>query len=1005
MAQGLSRREETNVRTAGAEGFKPASIPQGMVMRPNPARAYKADTAASDFLDFGAELLAGLAEKEAVEDTAAGEVAFAQGKTMSELEASGASRHTVRGFESMAAATEASVLFETQLNAISEGEYKADPMAFRETLAERNRAAMEGKSPEMQKLVGQLAARHQPQLAAAQLKAHYAWREEETFNGLVNAVEHVSRDPISLDTLAFVASGQDGSPASSLSKERRVEAMIEGVSRAFAEGNPKAFAILSQSGVIDKADLSAAQTTKLRAAKELYESKAREGYDEDYMQTVTTINEDLAAGVIDLPKAVELKAAAHAERGWDVTRADMAGLYDLDAGERAQTQAVTGANLETLRVAGDYTGMARAMTAAVRMAETGNNPNAVHPLITAGANKGDRAQGVMGVMPKTMADPGFGVKPVKNPNDPEEVAEFGVAYLAAMLEYVDGDVEAAAIAYNAGPGNAKLWLASGRDYSVLPKPEETKPYAKKIMKMVTGGDTGAFLPAKRTAAEAAVKAATDAAALDAYTAMATDADDLKRELDRGNLTRDDYVTQSKALWKKYDTTASKSDVNGLFADVRAAEAQRYQATVDQNILQDAINTNTIGDLGKDKQKQAFGLKAQQISRKYTDLVAAKKMTQEEASRRGDADMRKFRMQAGVVDARLAGVLNAALTVGVLGPDGMPSEGAVAALDEYKAMQKIDEQNADLYLSPEAADLVALASSQMLAASSPAEALQTAANLIATGDAEKVKAEFENPVFQTRMTELAEGWIEDQNIGFFGALISGKKELGQYWDSLSVDQDTLMAQANVITRVIKSQALGHRLRNPGLTPEAAIERAGKDIQKRVAVMGSNVLVVPEGVDIQTEMFGDRQGDFDLTATPNSALNAYLKEFGNTDEMWGSEFNSSLASRAFRNMDFSSVGAAIDSIDDLGTSAKNFDQGVREQLRGAPEYSVQYSPQGPGVIVRYMRPNGEWSERAQHITFEMLGSFYKEVRQYEETGESEAFPPAPPAPDYTGPNSLN
>lgn len=107
------------------------------------------------------------------------------------------------------------------------------------------------------------------------------------------------------------------------------------------------------------------------------------------------------------------------------------------------------------------------------------------PLITAGANAGDRAFGPAQIMPKTAQSPGYGVTPLDaNAADPaEENRRFGRDYLNAMLNEFGGDEEAALIAYNAGPGNAQKWLASGRDYSVLPQRGQTEPYAENIMAM------------------------------------------------------------------------------------------------------------------------------------------------------------------------------------------------------------------------------------------------------------------------------------------------------------------------------------------------------------------------------------------------------------------------------------------------------------------------------------------------------------------------------------------
>jgi hypothetical protein len=132
----------------------------------------------------------------------------------------------------------------------------------------------------------------------------------------------------------------------------------------------------------------------------------------------------------------------------------------------------------------------------------------------------DGALGMMQVMPVTAAQPGAGISKnifqiadeFKIPYDseaakkkvmrngspypaPEAQAEaarllampevnimFGDTYLKGLSKRYDGDVEATAIAYNAGPTQADRFLRSGRDYSVLRRRSETEPYAKGITK-------------------------------------------------------------------------------------------------------------------------------------------------------------------------------------------------------------------------------------------------------------------------------------------------------------------------------------------------------------------------------------------------------------------------------------------------------------------------------------------------------------------------------------------
>lgn len=80
----------------------------------------------------------------------------------------------------------------------------------------------------------------------------------------------------------------------------------------------------------------------------------------------------------------------------------------------------------------------------------------------------------------------------KTPEGQRVNVRIGRQYLGQMINQFskDGkaDIEAALIAYNAGPANAEKWLNSGRDYDVLPKKGETLPYVQKVLSAWRGTD-------------------------------------------------------------------------------------------------------------------------------------------------------------------------------------------------------------------------------------------------------------------------------------------------------------------------------------------------------------------------------------------------------------------------------------------------------------------------------------------------------------------------------------
>jgi hypothetical protein len=99
------------------------------------------------------------------------------------------------------------------------------------------------------------------------------------------------------------------------------------------------------------------------------------------------------------------------------------------------------------------------------MQESGMNPDAVSP-------KG--ALGIAQIMPATARNPGYGVRPIEDPTDPEEGLRFGAEYMRAMLDEFGGDYKLALAAYNAGAGAVKE--AGG-----VPPFQETQNYVSKIL--------------------------------------------------------------------------------------------------------------------------------------------------------------------------------------------------------------------------------------------------------------------------------------------------------------------------------------------------------------------------------------------------------------------------------------------------------------------------------------------------------------------------------------------
>jgi soluble lytic murein transglycosylase-like protein len=162
-------------------------------------------------------------------------------------------------------------------------------------------------------------------------------------------------------------------------------------------------------------------------------------------------NPQLAAQLGALKRQAEQQRAAGNEAG-------------ARASERAMAQISTPAPASA-----PVPGADNNLLAAVKDVESGGRADAVS---RAGA------VGSMQTMPKTLKDPGYGVRPAADAS-PAELERVGRDYFSALMKMYRGDAETAAIAYNMGPGATDRWIAAGSDIAKLPR--ETQAYVPKIL--------------------------------------------------------------------------------------------------------------------------------------------------------------------------------------------------------------------------------------------------------------------------------------------------------------------------------------------------------------------------------------------------------------------------------------------------------------------------------------------------------------------------------------------
>jgi soluble lytic murein transglycosylase-like protein len=171
-----------------------------------------------------------------------------------------------------------------------------------------------------------------------------------------------------------------------------------------------------------------------------------------FEQTAPTVTAQLAV----LKRQAEQQRAAGNEEG---ARASERAIAQLSQ----QSKTVASAPATTTPAADPN------LLSAVKDVESGGRADAVS---RAGA------VGTMQTMPRTLRDPGYGVRPAAD-GSPAELERVGRDYFSALMKKYRGDAETAAVAYNMGPGATDRWIAAGSDISRLPR--ETQAYVPKIL--------------------------------------------------------------------------------------------------------------------------------------------------------------------------------------------------------------------------------------------------------------------------------------------------------------------------------------------------------------------------------------------------------------------------------------------------------------------------------------------------------------------------------------------
>lgn len=588
MAQGTQRREGAQDNLAGqtvevtSRSAAPLRVPQ--VNTPDLSNSASAKIARG-LSEFSSQQFQNAANLQHEADALDGQMAHMQGQAMEDVEMEG-NKWKLSGYRVMEAQSISSTMLAAQQEMIRQLDYEKDPDAFRAQFVSRMEAQIDGLDPQTAAMVREQMASQLPALVGQHTQAHLKYQEEEAFNTLVTSVDIMGKDETALDAFISNVDGTGGSGG--LSQARRTQAVTEGVVRAFQGGNPLAFARIKKMGKLS--EFTSSQIAAMESAERSHQAKLRETYDAAYIEEQQGLIEDLESGRMEAPEAMAAMSELMSRYGMDITMAEGRAVY-LEADQTRQMY-LTGNKVlyENAMAMGDWRAMADLSFDTVIWHESKGREDAVGPEIKSGANKGDRAMGAAQVMPLTATDPGYGIKPA-DINDPADVKRVGKEYWTALISgsehssghfpWPPGDVEAAAIAYNAGPKNAAKWFRAGRDYSVLPDRAQTEPYAKAIAKEVSGGGRRVSAKERLATAEQTAKQIEQELGVYDYLAHMEDQRESFAKLKAGELTTDEYMAEALHKLKTIEDMFTTQNVQTIYENINQFNKDTAKAVAKQ----------------------------------------------------------------------------------------------------------------------------------------------------------------------------------------------------------------------------------------------------------------------------------------------------------------------------------------------------------------------------------------------------------------------------------------
>ena len=627
MVSGTTRRKVVTDSLAGEAQVTPATISGPGVSTPVMPRQMPsiAGQLAAALGGWADERLKAEANKEHEADAMDGAIASMQGQTFDQLEMDGANKWALQGHRVVSAQTMSASLVAQQKQFIEDQGFELDADQYREQYVGQLETLVDGQDPRMARMIREQMVAQAPELITQHTLAYANHQEQQTFDALVRGIDAMSRDTQSVGALVSFATGGGDSAAGSLSQARLNAALVEGIVLSFQNDNPRAYGLLVASGAT--ANLSTEELRRMEAGKTEYQNRLRREYDEVLFDGMQALKAEIASGELEPEDALNSTIRLYNQYGIEITMQEAEAAFNAAADPHRTLNKTRRLAMDGATARGSWEAFGRASVSIMQSNESapGDPEDIEGPLIEGGANKGDKAQGLRQVMPKTGDDPGYGLTPSDGSvadnfrfgGDYWTAFAYGDEHASGGFDWPPGDIEAMAVAYNAGPGAANKWFNAGRDYSVLPDRAQTEAYAKKAVKKYN--DMKAPLVGDRYNEMLRITTeAKDAADVEAYSAMMVIVGESDRQFMAGTINRQ--------VWKgERDSARQQFGIKKTLA-----MANREEELIRQRM---AIVNKSETDRVSDEQKSELQTRMMPLLAQWESIITdPHSYTQDELSR-------------------------------------------------------------------------------------------------------------------------------------------------------------------------------------------------------------------------------------------------------------------------------------------------------------------------------------------------------------------------------------